>query len=257
MKNIYILPTDQPSRLHHYMFGCWSLSKEPLNWRTASHIYITSDEEISTDDYYICLINNDFYKADHEDLLDKDRKHWKKIVLTTDPTLIEKGIQKIPNKFLEWFIENPTCEYVEVINDGPGFPADIYWINYLQIELDFSEVTQDKQTLLTAYNTAGLSYSSILGNVTSGIEPIRSNEHLTKTESLEEAAKNYGRQNASGYFVEQKSIAFTDGANWQAKQMYSKKDSDHLEFIYNRLIEIHKENPNTDYMLKFKEIINK
>ena len=34
------------------------------------------------------------------------------------------------------------------------------------------------------------------------------------------------------------------------------KNKQHLQFIYDRMIEIHKENPNYDYMLKFKEIIS-
>lgn len=29
----------------------------------------------------------------------------------------------------------------------------------------------------------------------------------------------------------------------------------HLEWIYHRLINVHKENPNVDYMLKFDDII--
>ena len=32
-------------------------------------------------------------------------------------------------------------------------------------------------------------------------------------------------------------------------------NSKHLEFIYNRLISVHKENRDYDYMLKLKEII--
>lgn len=35
-----------------------------------------------------------------------------------------------------------------------------------------------------------------------------------------------------------------------------KEDKKHLEWIYNRLIEIHNENPNYDYMIEFKKIIN-
>ena len=34
------------------------------------------------------------------------------------------------------------------------------------------------------------------------------------------------------------------------------KQKQHLEWIYERLVEVHRENPNYDYMLKFKEIIN-
>jgi len=33
------------------------------------------------------------------------------------------------------------------------------------------------------------------------------------------------------------------------------KDLEHLEWIYNRMIVVHKENPKYDYMLKFKEIL--
>jgi hypothetical protein len=32
-------------------------------------------------------------------------------------------------------------------------------------------------------------------------------------------------------------------------------DKNHLEFIYNRLINVHNENPDYDYMIKFKEIL--
>lgn len=30
---------------------------------------------------------------------------------------------------------------------------------------------------------------------------------------------------------------------------------EHLEWIYSRLISVHKENPNTDYMLRLNEIV--
>jgi len=36
----------------------------------------------------------------------------------------------------------------------------------------------------------------------------------------------------------------------------NKANKFHLEWIYNRLITIHGENPNYDYMLKFKEILD-
>ena len=41
------------------------------------------------------------------------------------------------------------------------------------------------------------------------------------------------------------------------KSIYSDKDKHHLKWIYNRLINVHDEDPNYDYMLKFKEIIDK
>jgi hypothetical protein len=41
----------------------------------------------------------------------------------------------------------------------------------------------------------------------------------------------------------------------QDKNMYNEEDFNHLEWIYNRLISVHNENPNYDYMLKFKSLI--
>lgn len=36
----------------------------------------------------------------------------------------------------------------------------------------------------------------------------------------------------------------------------SQSDKNHLEWIFDRLVEVYGENPNCDHMLKFKEIIN-
>ncbi len=41
----------------------------------------------------------------------------------------------------------------------------------------------------------------------------------------------------------------------QDKNMYNEEDFNHLEWIYNRLISVHNESPNYDYMLKFKSLI--
>jgi hypothetical protein len=37
--------------------------------------------------------------------------------------------------------------------------------------------------------------------------------------------------------------------------MNSNQHSEHLQFIYDRLVAVHKENPNSDYMIKFESII--
>jgi hypothetical protein len=38
----------------------------------------------------------------------------KKIILTTDETLIKDGVQEIDKEFLEWLDKNPSCEFVEI-----------------------------------------------------------------------------------------------------------------------------------------------
>lgn len=124
MKNIYLLPTEEPSRLHG-MFNSseLGLSKEPLNCRDARHLYITSDEEIKEGDYAlnpsgkrlkIVSKNNEGY---YETTLVKGHyfklPKCKKIILTTDPELISNGIQSVDDDFLKWFVNDSHHEFVE------------------------------------------------------------------------------------------------------------------------------------------------
>jgi len=37
-----------------------------------------------------------------------------KIILTTNNLLIKDGVQAIDDEFLEWFVKNPSCEFVEI-----------------------------------------------------------------------------------------------------------------------------------------------
>lgn len=37
----------------------------------------------------------------------------------------------------------------------------------------------------------------------------------------------------------------------------TKEEIKHINWMYNRLTSVHKENPNVDYMMRFKEIIDK
>ena len=94
MKNLHLLSTDKASRL------C-------INGKNQMHIYITSDEEINLNDYI-----SDGYRVwkwkDDSSLLGR-----KKIILTTDEDLNKDGVQPIDDEFLEWFIKNPSCEFVE------------------------------------------------------------------------------------------------------------------------------------------------
>lgn len=43
---------------------------------------------------------------------------YKKIILTTDQDLIKDGVQAIDDEFLEWFVANPSCKFVEVQNSA-------------------------------------------------------------------------------------------------------------------------------------------
>jgi frataxin-like iron-binding protein CyaY len=91
------------------------IKKEVKNiYKIGKELFITSDEDIMIGDYYIAGV--DIYQClssiELEDL--SIDSFCKKIVLTTDPLLIADGVQAIDDEFLEWFVKNPSCEFVEV-----------------------------------------------------------------------------------------------------------------------------------------------
>ena len=113
MKNIYTLPTDNPSRLVGSRLN-FSLKDIPIpSFETFKtyNIYITSDEKIKKGDWCINTKNNNVMKVGHHG---HHGYSSKKIILTTDPDLINDGVQVIDDEFLEWFVKNPSCEKIEV-----------------------------------------------------------------------------------------------------------------------------------------------
>ena len=132
MKNIHILPTDKSSRVfitkkEGLGFDNQMLENVELDCQN-QNIYITSDEEIKVGDWVIHNTFNSYpLKFERKDgdaimlsRIDLDGcsrlslKDCKKIILTTDQDLIKDGVQAINDEFLEWFVKNPSCEYVEV-----------------------------------------------------------------------------------------------------------------------------------------------
>jgi hypothetical protein len=120
MKNIHVLATNKPSRLYigdnqNFVFGMIQTSIQSRNdCFTNQHIYITSDEEIEWDSYWLNRDNNVVSNGAMFELADK-APSCKKIILTTDQSL--DGVQAIDDEFLEWFIKNPSCEEVNVENE--------------------------------------------------------------------------------------------------------------------------------------------
>jgi len=110
MKNIHLLPTDKPSRIWvNNLRRRLELENENLiGSNTAKHIYITSDEEIKEGDWILDIELNRIEKCLYSGVF----RNWKKIILATDQSL--RGIQSIDDEFLEWFVNNPSCESVEI-----------------------------------------------------------------------------------------------------------------------------------------------
>ena len=139
MKNIYLLPTGE-SRLSlnrsYRDFNVGTEAGEPYwiysNYKhfhsvtdssvRPHHMYIINDEEIKEGDWclylglsmtWFKLIEIDDYKLYWGSREYFNKNLCKKIILTTDPKLIEDKVQQIDDEFLEWFVKNPSCERVE------------------------------------------------------------------------------------------------------------------------------------------------
>jgi hypothetical protein len=125
MKNIFLLPTELPSRIiiySIYLNNLRLLDEPTTDWKHKRNLYVTSDEEIKDGDYY--LYDTEVLKCDKTGTKDVTMAEiCNKIILTTDPTLIADGVQSIDDEFLEWFVKNSSCEFVEVQK----------WTNYSEI----------------------------------------------------------------------------------------------------------------------------
>jgi hypothetical protein len=113
MKNIFVLPTDKPSKLH-LIEDTFKITEKYKNsvCDTEVNIYITSDEEIKEGDYvtngkYVSQAINEWWTKFYIGNPELKADYWK-IILTTDQDLIKGGIQEIDDEFLEWFVKNPS-----------------------------------------------------------------------------------------------------------------------------------------------------
>jgi hypothetical protein len=222
MKNIHILPTTQPSRLC-IDNSCNELNyseKEGLNSKhiTNQHIYITSNKEIEEGDWFID--NNNSLKRSYK-LSHVQFANPKKIILTTDPTLIADGVQAIDDEFLEWFVKNPTCEFVEV-EERRHFEADkskrvnplngVYYLHKIIIPQE-----ETKQEILPEFKLSKDIFNKI--------------SDLPKQEILEEAAeKRIPTGTHIWELTETRRCDFIAGAKWQAERMYSEEE---VKLAYN------------------------
>ena len=122
MKNLFLLPTDKPSRFvtskenkKCYLYSIEEfkdidkfIEYDSKSW-DSQNIYITSDEDMEGDWYYNSFLN----EISKMDILDYSNFR-QKIILTTDQDLIKQGVQAIDDEFLVWFVKNTSCKWVEV-----------------------------------------------------------------------------------------------------------------------------------------------
>jgi hypothetical protein len=115
MKNIHLIKTNKPSRLGRFVDtgNLFIRTDNDIPRGENVEIYITSDEEIKEGDWCLSKLNEvvKFGKKFTTPL-------YKKIILTKNDQLIQDGVQAVDDDFLEWFLNNSSCEKVETYSLG-------------------------------------------------------------------------------------------------------------------------------------------
>ena len=208
MKNIHLIPTDKPSRLH-LIENALTITSEYKNSVCDSevNIYITNDEVPKDGEW--CIFGESGltqYCSDYS------KKMYRKIILTDNQDLIKDGVQAIDDEFLEWFVKNPSCEEVDVkpmlSNNGRVFYG--YKI--------FIPKEEPNPFELPKALPDDVFYESL--------EP--------KQETLEESFSRYENEKyhspTQGSIPDLESAKF--GAKWQQERMYSEEEV--LELLNKR-----------------------
>jgi hypothetical protein len=118
MKNLHKILSSEPTKKGDIAVGItlkiWDGEGDAP--QHSYNLFITSDEENKEEDWCLHPTTLNVYK--HHRKYNNLTKDWKKIILTTDEKLIADGVQRIPSYFIEWFVDNPKCEEVEVEKGG-------------------------------------------------------------------------------------------------------------------------------------------
>jgi hypothetical protein len=142
----------------------------------------------------------------------------KKIILTTDQDLIKDGVQEINDEFLEWFVKNPSCEEVKVV-DVRSLGVYGSYCPY-KIDVPKEEIEILKEELIDCPKCR----TSDFKNCHSVSCPMRKDE--IKQETLEEAAEKYSEnwEEITGLDYENtvpsevNKLDFINGAKYQKEQ---------------------------------------
>ena len=253
MKNIHLIPTDKPSRLHNKNgeLGNYPSTKLYIedfkgNQHNSFHIYITSDEEIKEGDWFMDVEELEILKASENvelHLVNVLKPNYKKIILTTDGELIKDGVQSIDDEFIEWFVNNPRCEEIEIdfdvivtrtkslLQNQSGKTIVIPHRIHYRIIIPKEELKQIKCYCgHTTYCDCGPLEEPkdvVLGYKTSIVAQMLDRIDLEepKQETLEEAAENF----VNSTRLRNYKVLFIEGAKWNQEQI--------LQFLYSEITE--------------------
>ena len=255
MRNIHIIPTDKPSRLGYLtkkgkqVFNDLRLFDRVMPNILDSenqHLYITNSEEIKQGDW---IFNEEREPSVLQCIGKGSLRGWNKIILTTDQSLIQDGIEAIDDEFLEWFVKNPSCDEVEtyslgIKNEETG--ESCHYEYEIIIPKEEPKQLNSEDFGLPKFGTK--EYNDLASGLFGGkpkqekltyIESAKKEERISNSimmkrkqetveETVEEAAENnwdkINSQYKNGVNPYAHKIGFIEGAKWQQEQMYSEED---------------------------------
>ena len=249
MKNLFILPSQKPSRLLKSQNNNFMIIKSDTpNWfeiilkNTYQNIYITNNDGLNENDYVITDDVDNYGKLFQVSWLKNNKiKNCYKVILTTDHDLIKNGVQAIDDEFLEWFIKNPSCEEFDIMTDAftvkemSMLPIGTRNLKY-KIIIPKEEPKQDLEKEMFELEQE-LDIPSHL----------RWHNSKPKQETLEKAAENDSEYLADWEDKTMYKRGFIEGAEWQQERSYSEEDMKDYAEYYNAVA-----NPKTpkDYFTK-------
>jgi hypothetical protein len=269
MKNIHLLPTDKPTGLFESKSGVLHYSimnKVRTGLLRGYHVYITYDEEIKPNTY--CLINGVLCKTEIREgkivsrqltgggTMDICKSEYLEIILTTDPDLIADGVQEIDGDFLEQFVQNPTCEEVDILK-LPSINGWSYIIMKRVLPLDNEDFREEPKCTCKEHDPYCCQVHGTCPTCVKQEEPKPIHEQIIehcggeekfkeiaglkpKQETLEEAAWRYNPlKKLDGESIRH---AFIEGGKWMGKRMFSEEDFKLFARQYYREIKLDKSN---------------
>jgi hypothetical protein len=264
MKNVHVLSTDKLIKsagdLVKDKYGSIHIftkndGKEYGKTTTKLNIYITDNSEIKEGNYVVVSCSeieieevrlvigyyNEQFLFDDRGQIHMD--YCKKIILTTDPQLIADGVQPIDNEFLEWFVKNPSCEFVETQCSGRNCIEDFGCTKEGCNGVEPLEIIIPQETIQQFIEKHGITEQQLIDGYKQGLDLIFENaSKITKQETLEEAAEKeaecrypvltHPSQNNSPYTASKETFkhGVRFGANWQAERMYSEEEVKLISF---------------------------
>jgi hypothetical protein len=249
MKNVHLLPTDKPSRLFIDIDDNKLKITQPIGgeYMNNQHIYITNDSEIKEGDWVNSEARNTLFKVKSKSItstgtilieddvimtLEINEVDCKKIIITTDEYLIADGIQKIDDEFLEWFVNNSSCESVDVENHYrvksgtiEEHKQGLAGYEYYEYKIIIPQA-EPKQIILKDPNTCD--YYKEVGCIKDVCDCYTI---ITKQETIEEVAEKFYEDNIDEsniprehYECEIQDLMVGFAYKWQQERMYSEED---------------------------------